>query len=610
MPSKETLDLINTFRAPLLAVLKDIKDEVTYFIDNGIVDYVENIRNKYSKTKTFLYRLETVNFYDVYFPITLKFRENNNYHVDDINDLFNKNNFISIIGNAGSGKSMLLKHVFLKSIMQITNIPIVIELRNLNNYEGTFIEYINYIITGKKLAPNTTILERILHEGHFLFLLDGYDEIYSRNKEKYTHELIDFIDNYSNNYFLIASRPGANVESIPRFDNYIINELTLQQVNEFVVLQLKSCGDEKLINKIIEVINKPESRDYNSFLRSPLLLSMFIFTFNSYPELPKSKNKFYWNVFDTLCTRHDAVTKYGGFQHERKTKLQNEELENILKWFSYISLFQGKYSFDEQYLSMTLQKIKEKNNIECSINDLIDDLTVAISIIIKDGLEYKFPHKSLQEYFAILLIKDQNEENKRNIYSKIFEEFFEKTFGGNHNFWDLCQELDKLAFNKYFLLDQFHRFLNAIDTSTDEKICYSYIHYFNYSQQFTKNDIEDLYSFGGSSFRTNVCFNVFMYFKIPIIPIIEIRHLTNKLQTLLPNIIEKGYMATISNINQQTVYILDFVKKWDSTLYSFVKDMGFQDIILTTVEMCKEKKQEIELLIAKEEKNNRELLGL
>jgi hypothetical protein len=39
---------------------------------------------------------------------------------------------------------------------------------------------------------------------------------------------------------------------------------------------------------------------------------------------------------------------------------------------------------------MTLQKIKEKNNIECSINDLIDDLTVAISIIIKDGLEYKF----------------------------------------------------------------------------------------------------------------------------------------------------------------------------------------------------------------------------
>lgn len=449
MISTETVGLINAFKSPIIAALKDVKDEVSFILDNGVSDYVDTIRNKFSKTKTFLYRLETVDFYDVYFPVSIRNKKIKNYCIKNIDNLFNDTNYVSIIGNAGSGKSMLFKYIFLKSVEQILRIPIVIELRNLNEYDGGFIEYINHKITGYRLAPNTNILERILREGCFLFLLDGYDEIYSNNKNKITNDLIEFIDKYDRNYFIIASRPGANVESIPRFNSYQINDLTLDQVKEFVKFQMKKCDDSKLADRIIEVIDKPESLDYRSYLQSPLLLSMFIMTFNSYPELPKSKSKFYWNVFDTLCTKHDAFTKHGGFQHERKTKLQNEELENIIKWFSYTSLFTGKYSFDDHYLSTTLQNIKEKLNIKCETKDLIDDLIVAISIIMIDGIEYKFPHKSLQEYFAALLIKEQYDENKRIIYEKKFDQLAIHSFiGGSTNFLDLCHEMDKLAFNK------------------------------------------------------------------------------------------------------------------------------------------------------------------
>lgn len=467
--SKETLALINTFKDPLLKLLSDIKDEVNFYFDTGIIKYVDSIRDKFIKTKTFLYRLENVNFYDVFFSISLYNKSRKGYIIEDIEDLFKKSNYISIIGNAGCGKSMLLRHVFLKSIMQLVKIPIVIELRNLNDYEGSFFDYLNNLLAGKKLTPNKKILERILTNGEFVFLLDGYDEIYSDNKNKLTAELIEFIDNYSKNYFLITSRPGSNVESLPRFDGYFVNELDIEQVKAFINLQLKNCGDEMLGGKIISVIEKPENADYQSYLSNPLLLSMFIMTFNSYPEIPKSKSKFYWNVYDTLCTKHDSFTKHGGYQHERKTGLQNEDFESILKWFSYIALFKGKYSFDDQYFTSLLKTIKDKLQLKCSITNLKEDLTVAISIIIIDGLEYKFPHKSLQEYFTALLIKDQKEEVKKEIYSNKLDNISHFSFGGDENLWNLCNELDPIPFKKYFVIRHLESLVNIKNSVLEEE---------------------------------------------------------------------------------------------------------------------------------------------
>src|SRR4051812_36165043 len=116
--SKETLELVNYFKNPILNLLSDAKDEAKFYLDNGIPKYVDSIREKFLKTKTFLYRLENVRFYDIYFPITLRSKNAKNFEVVTIFDLFKDSNYISIIGNAGSGKSMLMKYIFLRSIEQ------------------------------------------------------------------------------------------------------------------------------------------------------------------------------------------------------------------------------------------------------------------------------------------------------------------------------------------------------------------------------------------------------------------------------------------------------------------------------------------------------------
>ena len=135
-------------------------------------------------------------------------------------------------------------------------------------------------------------------------------------------------------------------------------------------------------------------------MSSPLLLSMFILTYNEHPELPKHVSSFYYNVFDTLHSKHDAKSKAGGYQHDKKSKLSQDEIRRLLEAFCFISYMQSTYEFSPEYLHDILPKLIERLKVDCTVDDIIYDLSVAISILVQDGTSYVFPHRSLQEYFA------------------------------------------------------------------------------------------------------------------------------------------------------------------------------------------------------------------
>ncbi|GHV57186.1 hypothetical protein FACS1894182_05400 [Bacteroidia bacterium] len=462
-----------SLKKELKSVYKATADEIKYLIDNGLQEYEVNQKNKFEKVKTFLYRSDPVNFYDVFFPINLygTRAQGKQYEIDvekEVNTIFkNNNNYVTIIGNAGSGKSMLIKHIFLYFLKQEMEIPLYIELRNLNSFEGSFYEYIIKNIFNNRLSPNDKILERLMSDGKFLFLLDGYDELYNDNKSRRKDEINQFIDKYRKNYFVLTSRPGANIESLPRFVNLNVSSIKQGDIPKFVNKQLFIIEDNKIWeNKIMDVINDPQNSDYADYMKNPLLLTMFIFTFKNHPEIPNLKSKFYYNVFDTLCTRHDAFTKDGDI-HERKTKLKIEDFEDVLKWFSYFSYFEGKFNFDKNYLVTKLNIIKQKKQYSYDTEDLIYDLTVSLSIIMLDGLDYKFPHRSLQEYFVALLIAQQSESKKINLYKT---KYLDKYSDSDYNLWRLSHELDCYNF-ELFLKNELDRLISMLDAlSIQEKI--------------------------------------------------------------------------------------------------------------------------------------------
>lgn len=598
--------LIGTFKDQILNLGNNIKDEYLFIYKNGLIDYINNFYEKYSSIKTFIYRDEKVNFYDIYYPIKIR-NKKKSIEINNFNEIFEKYQYLTIIGNAGSGKSMLTKHIFLSSAENCKRIPIIIELRNLNNCKETIEEYVTKIITQNKISPNYKITERILKEGNFIFLLDGYDEIYSENKKKITTDIENFVDRYNKNVFIVTSRPGANAKSLPRFDNFEVQPLKEIEIHEFIKKQLTLQENDELERKIMYEINKHENDEYREYLSSPLLLSMFIFIFNNYPELPKQKSKFYWNVFDTLCSKHDSFTKAGGWQHERKSGLKNDELETILKWFSYFSLFEGKYNFDEEYLKASLDKIDDKLVINMDFDNVLYDLTTSISIIIKDGIEYTFPHKSLQEYFAASLIKSLDNDKKIKIYTERFSKFFDFSSGGNTNFYKLCYELDKVNFLKFFLIPQLKfAFPENINDKIEifniicDKICLDFI--------FTRNEYQKIVS--GLIHFSSTKYND-LFFNAPEIDKI-ILEFSDKLQERYIKFLEiNSDKEKIKYFEKHTFNVkLEDINHMDYQVIDFIIKQGIIDVIYNCYNEIWIYIKKLELEIEKDEKGISELLDI
>ncbi|MBK8966890.1 MAG: hypothetical protein IPM36_09460 [Lewinellaceae bacterium] len=85
-----------------------------------------------------------------------------------------------------------------------------------------------------------------------------------------------------------------------------------------------------------------------------------------------------------------------------------------------MTYFNGEYFFEYENLKGRLQLACKsvKQEYSFTIEDLVDDLVVSIPIIIKDGMEYKFPHRSLQEYFAASFISSLDIESKAKVYQE------------------------------------------------------------------------------------------------------------------------------------------------------------------------------------------------
>jgi len=389
---------------------------------------------------------------------------------NSIAKLFSKKQCITLIGNAGSGKSTVVKYLFLNAIDKQFRIPIKIELRYLNDYDGIVIDFIkDKIFKLNKLATNDRIIERLMNSGDFVFFLDGYDEITSAKKEKITKEIDDLVKLYNKNFYLLTSRPHTEIDLLPLFHNFEVCELSSEDINNFIGKQIPE-EERELSRKIIEAVNSKENASYKSFLSNPLLLSMFILTFQSYSSIPQKRNVFYSQVFDALFSVHDSMSKLA-FVREKQSGLSKEQIVEVLKLFSFLSYFDEKPAFSGLYLDEKLKLIKaKKKNIAFDNDKLITDLQVAIGILNKEGTDYTFPHRSLQEYFAVTYILTLNDDNKKIVYQKIISNLTGKNSfnqASRDNFHLLISELDDRGVIRFALIPYFEQFI--AETDPDEK---------------------------------------------------------------------------------------------------------------------------------------------
>ena len=185
----------NYLESPINGLLKSLGNELKQVAKNRLLEYqaIEFKRNFF--TKTLLHRSEPVRLSDFYLPLHIdKYQNERHKHqiekrisTENIKNVFKSTKYITLIGSAGSGKSTIVKYLFINSVQTSFKIPIKVELRYLNDYKSSITEYIfDEIFLFYKLGFSKEIIDRLLNSGAFVFFFDGYDEINSAKKEQTT----------------------------------------------------------------------------------------------------------------------------------------------------------------------------------------------------------------------------------------------------------------------------------------------------------------------------------------------------------------------------------------------------------------------------------------
>ena len=462
---EKTLGIGGLFTDRLNRFLNDIADELKQALNSSLQAYTKNLYDKTVRVKTFIYREGSVDFRSIYFPLALTHNKRRIVVPERVEGLFKSCNYLTILGHAGSGKTMLMRHIFLSILESQTHIPIIIELRDLNRFDGSLYDYIAHYVFNMKLAVNEKIMNRLMESGEFVFFFDGYDELNLETKEVRTRQIRDFVDIFPHNYYMLTSRPDAEAESLTRFENYHICPLTPTQIQAFVHQQMALITDGVIMEEKMQKAIQVADEGISAYLSNPLLLSMFILTFGNHPTIPSKKTEFYFNVFDTLYTKHDSVTKGGCFSHDKACKMERHQYIKVLQWFCYRTYFKQIYQFNRSLLQSELTDIRDRLGYDYDNDKLIYDLTVAISILVQDGLDYVFPHRSMQEYFTAQLIAGLPEQKRKN---KVYDNNW-FTSSLNENLWSLCEEINEYDFKKNFIASHLNELISIIEKAIKGK---------------------------------------------------------------------------------------------------------------------------------------------
>ncbi len=376
----------------------------------------------------------------------------------DVNNILSIGHKIIITGTGGIGKSMLMKHCFLNSISNTALIPVLIELRGLNEYSLEDISIEKYIyntleIFGFKLDEQ--YFKYSLETGCYLILFDGYDEVKNALSAKITQEINDFSNKYPENYVIVSSRPLEEFVGWCDFAEYSSMHLSKEQALSLIS---KLDYNNELKKKFHKKLDEELYEKYESFASNPLLLTIMLMTFEGRVSIPDSKTDFYEQAFSTLFHRHDARKK-GGYKREILSGLGYEDFKKVFAYFCFRSFFRNQYEFTEKAALDNITKAKEKTCTygEFKETDFLNDMVKAVCVLVHEGLNYRFSHRSFQEYFAAVYTTQlSDEEQKKFVTSWLKSTSMRLTT----DYLDILQDLQPDRFMKNVLYDAVTELLN------------------------------------------------------------------------------------------------------------------------------------------------------
>ena len=400
----------------------------------GIYKKIKNVR----KVKTIWQVEKEVDLSQFYYPSKVMIG-NKRKTIDDLSD-FDYDGNIVIKGTIGQGKSIFFRFLTSEEMLKGKAIPLFVELRRVKK-DQTLSAHLLQELKSLGLEMDEETFLFLAKAGKIILFLDAFDEVKETQRNDLISEIEHFAKSYENLRMLISSRPNSGIEASPFFRVF---ELCALEGKEYEQVIAKMAHDEKTASEIVKGVRHGEGR-IAQLLTTPLMVALLMLRYRVDQSIPENAIGFYGDLFNLLLLRHDKTK--AGYMRTRKSRVGDAALLEIFNGICYLTRKAGQGAFTLNELHKYAKEAIKIADQRCPADKVVADIIEITCLIIEEGGECKFIHRSLQEYHAACFIKEQPDNSVANFYKAMQPHFtpWEQEL-------EFLSMIDKYRFFKFFLI--------------------------------------------------------------------------------------------------------------------------------------------------------------
>lgn len=371
-----------------------------------------------------------------------------------------------VLGRGGSGKSILMKWIWLRNYNNVTKyIPIFVELRKINELSTIDLKKYIYVSAFNTSLISQSDFEEILLQGRVLFIFDGYDEVLNERKEVVERQINALGYEYLNCPIVVSARDDERLNAWQLFSTFRMAKLEQSDTKE-IVYRLPISEEEK--SRFIKEFSGIIAVRHRSFLENPLLVNMMVLTFMYHQDISEKFSEFYEQAYEALYKKHDLTKE--GFRRDFYLKVSMHEFKDLFAAFCFFTYKDQKTDFSDADLSLYIAKAFSICELQgnAHVDDFKRDMIESVCVLVKEGLNTEFVHRSFQEYFASIYVAKLDEDVKTEIIKKF-------SFRMQDNFIYSLNEIDKNYIEKQVFIPVIHEFEALLSINSSAEFFFSYV---------------------------------------------------------------------------------------------------------------------------------------
>lgn len=326
---------------------------------------------------------------------------------------------LMVLGAPGAGKSTFLRKLGLEAFKGKEGdfyhncFPVILELKRLTDDEIDLERLIIRELQERQLPLAKEFIERALMDGKLLLLLDGLDEVPTKNQEQAIFKIRKFAEDFPKNRFITSCRVAAYRQNFRRFISVEIAEFDDGQVHQFIQnwFSLEADHQAHTAEACWALLNQSHHSATKELARNPLLLTFLCLVYDRSQDFPSNRSTLYSKALDILLEQWWSQKRVNNIEPIYQ-KLGIELEKAMLAEIAYESFSADRLFFPRQQLVDQIQRFlnRQAQTSDLKAEFVLDSIAIQQGIWVERARNvYSFSHLTFQEYLTSQYIYDQNQ---------------------------------------------------------------------------------------------------------------------------------------------------------------------------------------------------------